>query len=64
MDDPDNLLGDSTMTSDQVASLAPALSAFLQPFRIGFAKVTGFRHLSSYLLGLLSDLPRKRCAFG
>jgi len=59
MDDPDNLLGDSTMTSDQVASLAPALPTFLQPFRVGFAKVTGFRHLSNYLLGLLSDLPRK-----
>jgi SRSO17 transposase len=59
MEDPDSLLGASPMTSDQVASLAPALSAFLQPFRIGFAKATGFRHLSSYLLGLLSDLPRK-----
>ena len=47
------------MTSDQVAWLAPALSAFVQPFRVGFPKVTGFRHLTTYMLGLLSDLPRK-----
>lgn len=48
------------MTGEQVASLAPAMSAFLEPFtRTAFPTRRSAKHLSRYTLGLMSDLKRK-----
>jgi SRSO17 transposase len=48
------------MNGEQIASLAPALSAFLEPYLdAGFPRQATARHLSQYTLGLMSDLQRK-----
>lgn len=52
-------LGDPQMTAEQIASLQPALAAFLQEFCRYFKRRTSFAHWQRYLLGLMSDLKRK-----
>ena len=48
------------MTGEQIASLGPAVSAFLEPFtQAAFPTTCSARHLSQYTLGLMSDLKRK-----
>lgn len=47
------------MTADQIRSLRPALAALLTRFRHCFARATTFAHWERYLLGLMTDLPRK-----
>lgn len=47
------------MTGEQIATLQPALAAFLDLFRDCFRKEVTFGYLSTYLLGLMTDLPRK-----
>lgn len=47
------------MTPEQLASLQPALEAFLQFWQPCFAREATFDHWRQYLLGLLADLPRK-----
>lgn len=47
------------MTGDQISSLAPAMSAFLEPYAALFPTTRSARHLSHYSLGLLADLDRK-----
>jgi len=39
----------------------PELAAFLQPFRVHFARSEGPQALERYLTGLLSELPDKTC---
>jgi len=51
--------GDFEMTVEQIASLQPALAAFLEDFRQFFKRRTSFRHWQRYLLGLMSNLKRK-----
>lgn len=51
--------GDRTMTADQIRSLQPALAALLAKFRPCFLVEGTFRHLQTYILGLLADLKRK-----
>jgi SRSO17 transposase len=47
------------MTAEQIASLGPAFTSYLQAFRSCFQTVNTFEHLRCYCRGLLSDLPRK-----
>jgi len=47
------------MTSDEIASLVPALAEFLTEFRPYFPRETSFSYLQKYMVGLLSDLNRK-----
>lgn len=47
------------MTSDQIKSLGPALTAFLGEFDDCFANADTRGHLRDYVQGQLSDLPRK-----
>ena len=47
------------MTSDQIASLQPALAQWLEAFRSCFPRQKTFRYLEKYILGLLSDVSRK-----
>jgi SRSO17 transposase len=47
------------MTAEQIASLGPAFTAYLQAFRGCFETVNTYGHLGAYCRGLLSDLPRK-----
>jgi SRSO17 transposase len=48
------------MTGEQIASLAPAMSAFLEPYtQAAFPTTSSARHLAQYTLGLMSDLKRK-----
>ncbi len=47
------------MTSDQIKSLGPALTAFLGAFDDCFANADTRAHLRDYVQGQLSDLPRK-----
>jgi hypothetical protein len=47
------------MTTDQVQTLGPAFTAFLQPFEPFFDSLKTVRHFRAYTRGLLSDLPRK-----
>ena len=46
------------MDAKQMGSIEPAVKEFLQKFRKCFRKPT-FNHFSTYLLGLLDDMPRK-----
>lgn len=47
------------MTEQQLADLGPALADFLDPFLFCCAYTQTFDHLTTYVRGLLSDLPRK-----
>jgi SRSO17 transposase len=47
------------MTEQQLADLGPALACFLDRFLFCCAYTQTFGHLSTYVEGLLSDLPRK-----
>jgi SRSO17 transposase len=47
------------MTSEQIKSLGPALTAFLGEFDDCFASADTRAHLRDYVQGQLSDLPRK-----
>ena len=47
------------MTEQQLANLGPALAHFLDRFLFCCAYTQTFGHLSTYVQGLLSDLPRK-----
>jgi len=47
------------MNADQIRSLQPALAALLRRFRKCFKTDKGFGHLEEYVLGLMTDLPRK-----
>ncbi len=47
------------MTVQQIASLGPALTAFLGRFKPCFVTRNTFAHLGTYCRGLLSDLARK-----
>jgi SRSO17 transposase len=47
------------MTYEQVESLGPALSVFLQDFRRCFKRRETFEHLHEYVSGLMTDLDRK-----
>lgn len=47
------------MTSDQIASLEPALLAMLEVFRPCFKQGRTFEHLKSYAVGLMTDVKRK-----
>ncbi len=47
------------MNGEQIASLQPALMAWLRPFGGCFRKSSTFEHWRTYLLGLMSDLKRK-----
>src|SRR5262245_42936080 len=47
------------MTEQQLADLGPALAHFLGRFQVCCAYTQTFGHLTTYVQGLLSDLPRK-----
>lgn len=47
------------MTAEQMATLQPALGAFLEQFRDCFRRQVTFGYLETYVLGLLWDIPRK-----
>ena len=47
------------MTSEQIASLQPALAELLEHFRPYFKRRKTFDYWQTYLLGLMSDLKRK-----
>jgi SRSO17 transposase len=47
------------MTADQLRTLGPAFTAFLQPFERFFDSAKCVPHFRTYARGLLSDLPRK-----
>jgi SRSO17 transposase len=47
------------MTGEQMATLQPALAAFQELFRDCFRKEVTFGYLKTYLLGLMTDMPRK-----
>lgn len=47
------------MNADQLGSLQPALAALLDKFRIYFRREPTFKHMQSYLAGLMADLKRK-----
>jgi SRSO17 transposase len=46
------------MNAEQIASLEPALKHMAEPFRKCFHEPT-FKHFLTYMLGLITDLPRK-----
>lgn len=54
-----NILENQTMTSEQIASLQPALAKLLERFRSCFERGKTFGYLEKYILGLLSDVQRK-----
>jgi len=47
------------MTTQDIASLGPALARFLESFACCFVKRPSFKHFLAYCRGLLGDLPRK-----
>lgn len=47
------------MTYEQVESLCPALSGFLETFRHCFVRQPTFEHLKQYVSGLMTDVDRK-----
>src|SRR5438045_7972149 len=47
------------MTTEQIASLGPALGSFVAGFKTCFVTNNTFGHLGTYCRGLLSDLARK-----
>ena len=47
------------MNVEQLGSLQPALSAWLESFRPCFKRTVTFAHFQSYLMGLMADLRRK-----
>lgn len=47
------------MNAEQLASLQPALSAWVRSFRPCFKRAVTFDYFQSYLLGLMADLRRK-----
>jgi SRSO17 transposase len=47
------------MTEQQLQSLGPALTRYLEPFLFCCGYTQTFAHLDTYVRGLLSDLPRK-----
>jgi SRSO17 transposase len=47
------------MTAEQIFSLGPALSRYLDEFKECFGSFDTRRHLKEYVIGQLSDLPRK-----
>src|SRR5438874_12545635 len=47
------------MTEQQLRALGPALSRFLDDYLFCCGYTQTFAHLSTYVRGLLSDLPRK-----
>jgi SRSO17 transposase len=47
------------MNAEQLASLQPALSAWVESFRPCFKRAATFDYFQSYLLGLMADLRRK-----
>ena len=47
------------MNYDQLASLEPALAAFLEKVRHCFKRDKTFDYLQKYILGLMADLKRK-----
>jgi SRSO17 transposase len=49
------------MTEQQLRALRPALARYLNPFLFCCAYTQTFAHLTTYVHGLLSDLPRKSC---
>ena len=55
----DILLENQAMTTEQIASLQPALAMLLGQFRHCFARHKTFGYLEKYILGLLSDVKRK-----
>lgn len=55
----DILLENQEMTSEQIASLQPALAKLLGQFRHCFGRDKTFGYLEKYILGLLSDVKRK-----
>jgi len=55
----DILLENQEITSEQIASLQPALAKLLGQFRHGFGRDKTFGYLEKYILGLLSDVKRK-----
>jgi SRSO17 transposase len=48
------------MTNEQMATLQPALRTYVESFRSCFRKEVTLGYLETYLLGLMSDIPRKR----
>jgi len=54
-----DLLESQEMTSEQIASLQPALARLLRSFRHCFGRDKTFAYLEKYILGLLSDVKRK-----
>jgi SRSO17 transposase len=55
----EDILENSEMTSEQIASLQPALAQLLRSFRPCFGRDKTFAYLEKYILGLLSDVKRK-----
>ncbi len=55
----DYIVENQEMTSEQIASLQPALAQLLQQFRHCFGRDKTFAYLEKYILGLLSDVKRK-----
>src|SRR6266487_3457613 len=49
------------MDAAQIRSLRPLLNSFLKRFRDCFSRSDTRGHLSTYVYGQLSDLPRKNC---
>ena len=47
------------MTSEQMATLQPALRQYLEAFRDCFRKEVTFEYLETYVVGLMSDIKRK-----
>ena len=48
------------MDADQIRSLQPAMGAFAEDFRDCFKREATFEHFQRYLLGLRTELDRKR----
>lgn len=49
------------MDAAQIRSLRPLLGSFLKRFKDCFSRSDTRGHLSTYVRGQLSDLPRKNC---
>jgi len=47
------------MTGQQLQALGPALDRYLSPYLFCCAYTQTFAHLTTYVRGLLADLPRK-----